>query len=83
MHAAKHAGSEKGGEEEPARPLENNLRKVFTVKRISCCWAGSWENLNPHRKLDVLFGSMVGFMYVVASCIVLLVGTPGEKSGPK
>ena len=84
MHAGKHAGvGEKGGEEEPARPLENDLRKIFTVKRISCCWAGSWEKLNPHRKLDVIFGSIVGFMYVVASCIVLLVGVPGEKGGPK
>lgn len=38
------------------------------------CWAGSWAKLNPHRKLDLIFGLTMGLVYFVASAVVLEAG---------
>ena len=66
--AAKHDSDDAEG----TREKSNDLRKVFTVKRFSCCWAGSWEELNPHRKLDVIFGAVMSVFYVIATAAILL-----------
>lgn len=80
MHAQQAGTSSSGataaaahhGADEAAREKSNDLRKVFTVKRASCCWAGSWEELNPHRKLDVIFGVAISIVYIIATLVILL-----------
>ena len=66
------AAAAKHDNDEVAREKSNDLRKVFAVKRFSCCWAGSWEELNPHRKLDVIFGAVMSVIYVIATLAILL-----------
>jgi hypothetical protein len=70
--AAAAAVTAKHDSDGAAREKSNDLRKVFTVKRVSCCWAGSWEELNPHRKLDVIFGVCMSAIYVIATIAILL-----------
>ena len=70
--AAAATAAAKNDSEGAAREKSNDLRKIFTVKRVSCCWAGSWEELNPHRKLDFIFGAGMSIIYVIATTAILL-----------
>ena len=69
--AAPAAPAKHDDAEGATREKTNDLRKIFTVKRVSCCWAGSWAELNPHRKLDVIFGVGVSVIYVIATIAIL------------
>ncbi len=52
----------------------NSLRVICS--RFSwwkLCWGGSWAGLNPHRKLDLVFGLVICVVYIILSAVMLSV----------
>jgi hypothetical protein len=80
------AAQAKGSEAAPAKskPADpdaehldhhGHLNDLWVIARRyppACCWARTWARLNPHRKIDTIFGIIISFSFTLTSCYVLL-----------